>query len=249
MSGRIDSNAKRDSTVTVRDSILQKYKQEKKERVQKGKPLKYYQIPSPIHKQFMGKRAFDLIIGSLAFLIFMIVYPFIALGIKLSSPGEVIFMQKRTGYNGHAFTCYKFRTMHKVQSKNEEDKPTVTKKGDSRIFKFGSFLRISNLDELPQIINVIKGEMSLIGPRPYPVDECRHWNNTFEDFYYRYMVKPGVTGYAQVSGYRGGTLDEAHMRKRLDKDLIYVEKQSLWMDIKILYWTVKQMVLFKTNAH
>lgn len=121
MSGGIDINAKKDSTVTVRDSILQKYKREKKDRVQAGNPLKYYQIPSSIHKQFYGKRALDLLIGSMAFIVFLFAYPFIALGIKLSSSGEVIFKQKRTGQNGHAFTCYKFRTMHKVDIKGEDD--------------------------------------------------------------------------------------------------------------------------------
>ena len=139
--------------------------------------------------------------------------------------------------------------MHTVEKLKNKHLPIVTEKGDSRIFNFGSILRKTNLDELPQVINVLKGEMSLVGPRPYPIDECNHWNNTFDDFYYRYMVKPGITGYAQVTGYRGGTLDKMHMRKRLDKDLIYIEKQSLILDLKILFQTVHQMLSFKTNAH
>lgn len=188
-------------------------------------------------------------LGVAVFGLFLALYPFIALGIKMSSKGKVIFKQERTGLNGHSFTCYKFRTMHNVQKQRKGGTPDITKKGDSRVFLFGSILCKTDLDELPQILNVMKGEMSLIGPRPYPVDECRHWNNTFDDFYYRYMVKPGVTGHAQVTGYRGGTLDVDHMRERLDQDLIYVEKQSLWMDIKILFMTVKQMVTFNTNAH
>ena len=248
MSTNIDAGFA-EKTVTVRDNILERYKIEKISHKSSGNAVDFYQIPSPINQHFFGKRALDLMIGLLAFVPFAIVYPFIALGIRLSSNGNIIFKQKRTGLNGHVFTCYKFRTMHMVQKQTLNGQPDVTKKGDSRIFAFGSFLRKTNLDELPQLLNVIKGEMSLIGPRPYPVEECKHWNNTFDDFYYRYMVKPGVTGYAQVTGYRGGTLDVEHMRKRLDKDLIYIEKQSLWMDIKILFWTVKQMVTFKTNAH
>ena len=233
---------------TVRENILQKYKEEKQSRSKKNE-LKFREIPAPIKKQYAGKRVLDLLLGGMAFIAFLIAAPFIALGIKFSSPGKVIFKQKRTGLNGNVFTCYKFRTMHEVNKDRKADGPDITKKGDDRIFKFGSILRRTNLDELPQILNVMKGEMSLIGPRPYPVDECKHWNNTFEDFYYRYMVKPGVTGFAQVTGYRGGTLDVEHMRQRLDQDLIYIQKQSLGMDLKILYMTVKQMVTFNTNAH
>ncbi|MEX2409752.1 MAG: sugar transferase [Candidatus Paceibacterota bacterium] len=248
MSGKTDAGLL-EKPATVRDSILEKYKKDKKANRSTGLAIGYYQIPSPVNKQFFGKRALDVILGSFAFVLFLIAYPFIAMGIKFSSKGKVIFKQKRTGINGHTFVCYKFRTMHNVQKQRADGEPDITQKGDNRVFFFGSILRRTNLDELPQIINVIKGEMSLIGPRPYPVDECRYWNNTFDDFYYRYMVKPGVTGYAQVTGYRGGTLDVDHMRKRLDKDLIYIQRQSLWMDIKILFMTVKQMVTLNTNAH
>ena len=206
-------------------------------------------IPASIRGQVYGKRAFDIIIGSVAFIVFAILYPLIAFGIKINSSGQVIYKQKRTGMNGEHFTCYKFRTMHIVEKRNDNITPIITKQGDSRIFRFGSILRKTNLDELPQVINVLRAEMSLVGPRPYPVDECNYWNNTFDDFYYRYMVKPGITGYAQVSGYRGGTLDEEHMRRRLDKDLVYIEKQSLLLDFKIIFKTVKQMVSFRTNAH
>ena len=249
MSGNTDASLLEKAAPTVRDNILQKYRNDKEEIRKAGLPAGYHQIPSPVNEQFWGKRALDLTLGSLAFILFLVAFPFIALGIKLSSKGNIIFKQKRTGMNGHVFTCYKFRTMHSVQKKRNDGEPDITQKGDNRIFTFGSILRKTNLDELPQILNVMKGEMSLIGPRPYPVDECRYWNNTFNDFYYRYMVKPGVTGYAQVTGFRGGTLDVDHMRKRLDKDLIYIERQSLWMDIKILFLTVKQMVTFNTNAH
>lgn len=180
---------------------------------------------------------------------FAIIYPLIAFGIKFSSPGKTIYKQKRTGLNGNVFTCYKFRIMQSVQKINNKNQPINTEKGDTRVFKFGSILRKTNLDELPQTLNVLKGDMSFVGPRPYPIDQCKHWNNTFDDFYYRYIVKPGITGYAQVSGYRGGTLDEEHMRGSLDKDLVYIEKQSLMLDLKILYKTVYQMVFFNTDAH
>lgn len=229
--------------LTVRKSITSK----KNTSIQENSRLT--NIPKSIRGDIPGKRLTDLIIGFGAFFVFLVLYPFIALGIRLSSPGNVIYKQKRTGLDGYVFTCYKFRTMHTVEKLKNKHLPIVTEKGDSRIFNFGSILRKTNLDELPQVINVLKGEMSLVGPRPYPIDECNHWNNTFDDFYYRYMVKPGITGYAQVTGYRGGTLDKMHMRKRLDKDLIYIEKQSLILDLKILFQTVHQMLSFKTNAH
>ncbi|WP_340103299.1 sugar transferase [Rhodohalobacter sp. 8-1] len=198
---------------------------------------------------YSAKRVLDLMIGALALTGFFILYPFIAAGIKLTSKGPVLFKQPRTGKNGNIFFCYKFRTMHVVQKKAENGLPVVTQKGDNRIFSFGQFLRKTNLDELPQILNVMKGEMSLVGPRPYPVDECAYWNRAFDDHYYRYILKPGITGFAQAQGYRGGTLDVELMRKRLDFDLIYIEKTSFSFDMKIIYKTVKRMVVRDTNGH
>jgi len=136
-----------------------------------------------------------------------------------------------------------------VQKQSQNGKPIVTEKNDSRIFSFGQFLRKSNLDELPQILNVIKGDMSLVGPRPYPVEECRYWDEVFEDHFYRYTTTPGITGLAQARGYRGGTLDEEQMRRRLNFDLIYTEKSNLILDLKLIWKTVLQMIKRDTNAH
>lgn len=200
-------------------------------------------------KEYNFKDRVDLLIGAAIFLAYLVLYPFIALGIKLSSRGPVLFKQRRTGKNGRVFYCYKFRTMHVVQRKTKDGKPVVTRKGDNRIFAFGQFLREMNLDELPQIMNVMQGDMSLVGPRPYPVEECAYWNETFDDHYYRYALKPGITGFAQAKGFRGGTLDDDLMRKRLDYDLIYVEKNNLRMDLRIIWLTLTCMLTRKTNAH
>lgn len=200
-------------------------------------------------RQYRGKRVFDLTIGFFALIFCLLLFPFIAIGIKLSSRGPVFFKQKRTGQNGIIFTCYKFRTMKKSSMKPTNGKPDITVEGDKRIFPFGRLLRLLNLDELPQIINVLKGDMSLVGPRPYPVDECSYWNSTFDDFFYRYAVKPGITGFSQVKGYRGGTYSVEHMRKRTDYDLIYVQKNTLLMDVSIILKTVTKMINLDTNAH
>ena len=238
MNNTSEKKLKREYNYTVEENILQKTEQGN-----------FNNFPTPIRGQINGKRAVDILLGSAAFVVYLLLFPFLALCIKLSSPGKVIYKQSRTGLNGKIFVCYKFRTMHSVQKIQNNNQPIVTEKGDMRIFKFGRILRKTNLDELPQIMNVLKGDMSFVGPRPYAVDESKHWNNTFDDFYYRYMVKPGITGFAQVSGYRGGTLDEDHMRRRLDKDLVYIEKQSLLLDFKILYKTIYQMVSLSTDAH
>jgi putative colanic acid biosysnthesis UDP-glucose lipid carrier transferase len=235
--------------VQVVDSPLLKKKQSAEYEIQQAIPISRY-IENELNiKNYTGKRFLDSVLGLIGLVGFAILYPFIALGIKLSSPGPVIFRQKRTGLFGQPFTCYKFRTMHLVEKKSKDGKPIVTQKGDSRIFRFGQFLRKTNLDELPQIINVIQGNMSLVGPRPYPLEECRYWDDVFDDHFYRYIVTPGITGFAQAKGLRGGTLEEHAMRKRLDYDLIYTEKNNFMLDIKIIWLTIVRMVVRKTNGH
>lgn len=238
------------ATMTVRERILIEARKEKNTPAKIKRP---HLVPANFEslqlKQYRSKRLIDLLFGITGLVFFVILYPFIALVIKMSSKGPVLFKQKRTGYHGLSFGCYKFRTMHMVHRVREDGKPVVTEKGDKRIFWFGQILRRLNLDELPQILNVIKGEMSLVGPRPYPVNECAYWNTNFEDFFYRYALKPGITGYAQIKGYRGGTYDIDHMRKRTDYDLIYVEKNSLGMDVKVILKTVLQMAKLSTNGH
>ncbi|MEX0681391.1 MAG: sugar transferase [Balneolales bacterium] len=186
---------------------------------------------------YSGKRMVDLFFASLGLMVFAILFPIIATGIKLSSPGPVIFRQLRTGLHGRLFYCFKFRTMEMVQKVSTNGKPVITEKEDGRIFEFGRYLRKIYLDELPQIINILQGDMSLVGPRPYPVEECAYWNHEFDDHFYRYTVLPGITGYAQIKGYRGGTHNKDHMRKRLELDLIYTRNNNLILDIKIIFVT------------
>ncbi len=233
---------------TVRQSIVQEMYDTNIGSAE-GADSSYSKFESLANKTFRGKRSIDIAIGCLAFAVFLIVYPVFGLFIKLSSRGPILYKQRRTGQHGHEFICYKFRTMHQLDLRRIDGKPVVTQENDKRVFWFGSLLRMTNLDELPQVLNVLKGDMSLIGPRPYPIEECAHWNNTFDDFFYRYAVKPGISGLAQVKGYRGGTLEEEHMRKRLDYDLIYVEKQSFSLDLYVLGRTVFKMIHLDTDGH
>jgi lipopolysaccharide/colanic/teichoic acid biosynthesis glycosyltransferase len=234
--------------MTVRDTIIQEAERSGKKIVYKRfvLPQKFAELAQ---KEYLGKRPMDIFLSLLGLLPLVLISPIIFFGIKFSSRGPIFFKQKRTGANGRSFLCYKLRTMHVFYDSPSHEKPAITQKGDVRVFKFGRFLRVSNLDELPQLINVLKGDMSLVGPRPYMEDECAYWNEKFDDFYYRYAVRPGITGLAQSKGYRGGTFDEEHMRRRLDWDLIYVEKQSFLFDLKIIWKTVIQMLHLKTNAH
>lgn len=240
-----------DQTISVRDRILitdvKEWDQQNEHSSTKAAAFKFQALAG---REYPGKRFLDLLFSTLGIIILTLCWPFFALGIKLSSPGgPVVYRQKRTGRNGREFTCLKFRTMHPVNLRRLDGKPVVTRPGDQRVFPFGRFLRKTNLDELPQMVNVWRGDMSLIGPRPYPLDECRYWNSTFDDFFCRYAVKPGLSGHAQVAGYRGGTLNKDHMRKRLNMDLAYVKKQSLKLDLKIIGKTILQMMHLNTNGH
>lgn len=202
-----------------------------------------------IKKDFfrIEKAAVDLLLGLVGASGLLLVLPLIALGIKISSHGPVFFKQRRVGRYGKVFWCYKFRTMHTQQLSRKQ--LSITKKEDSRIFPLGQFLRRSNLDEMPQVFNVLKGEMSIIGPRPYWDEEDKYWSERIPGFKTRYLVKPGLTGWAQVNGFRGGTLDQKAMQERFEKDLEYIRNYSLVMDLKIVWMTFNSMVLGRTNAH
>lgn len=209
-----------------------------------------YSYPSKIQaNSAVLKRFIDIIGGTVGFLLLVFITPFIYFKIQKQSPGSIIFKQPRMGKDGKTFLCYKFRTMHINDDSNRNGKPVVTEFGDPRIFPFGQFLRNSNLDELPQLLNVLKGEMSLVGPRPYPVKECQYWSKEIPNWQLRYQTKPGITGWAQVTGFRGGTLDVDHMTRRLQRDFVYLENKSLLFDYKILIKTFKHMLVGRTKAH
>lgn len=190
------------------------------------------------------KRVEDLLIGGLISLFILPVCLVIALVIKLSSPGPVLFKQHRTGINGKAFKVYKFRSM----SVHEDQDVKQAVKGDKRVTRVGAFLRRSSLDELPQFFNVLQGRMSIVGPRPHALLHNEHYKELVESYMQRHKVKPGITGWAQVSGYRGETDTLEKMQKRVEYDLWYIDNWSLWLDIKIILLTVFKG-FFNKNAY
>ncbi len=185
------------------------------------------------------KRSADVVFSGLFLVtLFPLVWLICAIGIKLSSPGPVFFKQKRTGYEGKEFWCYKFRSMH--QSADADTKQAV--KGDSRVFPFGEFLRKSSLDELPQFINVFRGDMSIIGPRPHMIHHTDIYSVLIGDYMIRHLAKPGITGWAQVNGCRGETKELSEMKDRVEKDIWYIEHWSVELDVSIFLQTVWQIL-------
>ncbi len=191
------------------------------------------------------KRVFDIIFSSFALLTLgLFVFPFIALAIRLESKGPIFFRQLRPGRNNKLFWCYKFRTM----SVNSNPNVQATK-NDARITKVGAFLRKTSLDELPQFFNALKGDMSVVGPRPNLVAHLEQYSKEIKEYPLRHRVMPGITGYAQVSGYRGETKETWLMAKRVDHDLEYIENWSLTLDLKIIGKTVVNMVKGEEKAY
>ena len=181
------------------------------------------------------KRLFDLVFSSLfLLLIFSWMLPIVALIIKLSSRGPVFFVQKRTGYNNRVFNCYKFRSM-KVNDLAHERQATAD---DCRITRIGRFLRRTNLDELPQFMNVWMGQMSVVGPRPHMLKHTEEYSELIKHYLTRHYVRPGVTGWAQVNGFRGETDELWKMEKRVEFDKDYIENWNFWWDIKIIWMTL-----------
>ena len=182
-----------------------------------------------------AKRTFDIIFSSFV-IIFILswLYPLIAILIKLSSRGPVLFKQERSGLNNEIFLCYKFRSM---RLSNDSDIKQASK-GDSRITRIGKFLRKSSIDEFPQFINVLIGDMSIVGPRPHMLLHTEEYSSLIKKYMVRQLVKPGITGIAQVRGYRGETKEVEDMEGRVRLDVWYIENWSLPLDINIVFLTI-----------
>ena len=200
-------------------------------------------LQNPVNKSV--KRAFDILLSSLFLLCTMPFLPIIALIIKLQSPGPIFFRQLRTGLDGKDFYCYKFRSMH---VNRDADRVQATK-DDPRKYAFGNFMRKANIDELPQFWNVLKGDMSIVGPRPHMLAHTEQYSQLIDKYMVRHFVKPGVTGWAQVTGYRGETKELWQMEGRVKRDIWYMENWSLWLDIRIIWLTAKSMIVHDEHAY
>jgi len=196
----------------------------------------------------MGKRIFDIVAASAALLLFSPLLVAVAIAIKVTSPGSVLFFQYRYGYRNRYFKIYKFRSMRSDVCDPRGVKQAVL--GDARITPIGKILRKTSFDEIPQLINVIKGDMSLVGPRPH-VPGMLAADLPYEDlvpyYFQRHTARPGITGLAQVSGCRGSTIEPNRAISRIDYDLDYIEKWSLRMDIKIIARTIRKEFLSGTG--
>ena len=176
----------------------------------------------------------------------------IALAIKLDSPGPALFRQKRFGFNNQPIEVFKFRSMY--QNSSNQDGSIQAKKDDPRITRIGRFLRKSSIDELPQILNVLRGDMSIVGPRPHPLalrstaEDGRHFEEVVDRYAARHRVKPGITGWAQVNGWRGETDTLEKIQKRVEHDLYYIDNWSVWFDLVIISRTLK-VIWSDTNAY
>ncbi len=187
----------------------------------------------------------DFVIASIALVIALPVMAIIAVAIKLDSPGPVLFRQKRHGLNRRSIEVLKFRSMSVMENGSDVRQAT---RGDARVTRVGGFLRRTSLDELPQLINVLKGEMSLIGPRPHALVHDDLYGEMLERYANRHQVKPGMTGWAQVNGFRGPTDTPEKMQARVEHDLTYIDTWSLWFDLRILWLTVLRGFRHE-NAH
>jgi Undecaprenyl-phosphate glucose phosphotransferase len=180
------------------------------------------------------KAAEDYILGAVLLLLALPVMALVALAVRLDSPGPALFRQRRHGLNRRVIEVLKFRTMHVLEDGTEIRQ---ARHGDPRITRIGNFLRATSLDELPQLFNVLRGEMSLVGPRPHALVHDDHYGELVERYANRHQVKPGMTGWAQVKGHRGPTETNDKMQSRVEHDLEYIDSWTLWLDLKILAMT------------
>ena len=191
------------------------------------------------------KRAFDIPVSAVVCLVMLPLIPIIAAIIKLQSPGPVFFKQARTGINGKTFICYKFRSMHL----NKDADMQQASLDDPRKFPFGRFIRKFNIDEFPQFFNVLKGDMSIVGPRPHMLYHTDVYRKLVDGYMVRHFCKPGITGWAQVTGYRGETKELWQMEERVKHDIWYIENWTMWLDLKIIFMTAFGLIKPDKNAY
>jgi exopolysaccharide biosynthesis polyprenyl glycosylphosphotransferase len=191
------------------------------------------------------KRVEDTLVAGILLFATVPLFPLIALAIKLDSPGPIFYSQRRRGLNHRVMNILKFRTMHVTETDAEVRQ---AEKGDARVTRIGRVLRRTSLDELPQLFNVLKGEMSMVGPRPHALVHDEKYGEMLEQYASRHQVKPGITGLAQVTGHRGETPTSDSMEARVNQDIHYIKNWSLWLDIKILLQTAWVVIIGK-NAY
>ena len=200
-------------------------------------------LQNPLNKAL--KRMFDIVFSLVFLSITALLFPIIYLIIKIQSPGPIFFKQLRTGLDGRDFYCYKFRSMH---VNKDADRLQATK-NDPRKYPFGNFMRKANIDELPQFWNVLKGDMSIVGPRPHMLAHTEMYSQLIDKYMVRHFVKPGVTGWAQVTGFRGETKELWQMEGRVQRDIWYMEHWSIWLDIRIVWLTFKTIFVHDEHAY
>jgi putative colanic acid biosynthesis UDP-glucose lipid carrier transferase len=192
------------------------------------------------------KRLYDILVSSLVIvLILSWLVPIISLLIWLESRGPIFFIQQRSGKNGQTFNCIKFRSMRVNRDANEKQ----ATKNDTRITRMGRFMRKTNIDELPQFFNVLTSDMSIVGPRPHMLKHTDDYSKLIKQYMIRHFLKPGITGWAQINGYRGETRTVKDMNDRVQYDLWYLENWSLWLDTRVIFLTAFNMAKGERNAY
>ncbi|MFG1379831.1 undecaprenyl-phosphate glucose phosphotransferase [Xanthobacter autotrophicus] len=190
------------------------------------------------------KRVLDIAVSGIALTLLLPLFAIIAVCIKLDSKGPVIFRQRRNGFGGREFTIYKFRSMSVME---DGANLTQVQRNDKRVTRVGRFLRTTSLDELPQVLNVLLGHMSIVGPRPHAIAHDDEYSKLIAGYAFRHHVKPGITGWAQANGLRGETSEISLMERRIEMDLWYINNWSIWLDIKIILRTFIEV--FRNDAY
>jgi putative colanic acid biosynthesis UDP-glucose lipid carrier transferase len=205
--------------------------------IEEKKPIRLRTYVTERRHYLIFKRIFDIVLSIFVLLfVFSWLFPILYILIKIDSRGPVFFVQKRVGFLGRSFPCLKFRTMYV----NEEANTKQASDDDPRITRMGHFLRNSNLDEIPQFLNVLAGHMSIVGPRPHMYKDCATFSKVVDTYKFRNLMKPGITGLAQVKGYRGPAQSFDKIFRRYQWDTFYVRNSNMWLDFRIVHSTAMQ---------